>query len=83
MMLKISIVCLLKTLNRYVWLFAQTYVLQIIEENLYDMAHFRGYWLFFGWFQVMSGVFWLVSNSSWMISGGFRWFHVVPGRSSF
>ena len=58
-------------------------VFQILEENLHDMAHFRGYQLFSGWFQVMSVVSWLVSDSSWMVSGSFRWFQVVPGRSSF
>ena len=58
-------------------------VFQILEENLHDMAHFRGFRLFPGWFQVMSVVSWHVSDSSWMISGGFRWFRVVPGRSSY
>ena len=58
-------------------------VFQILEESLHDMAHFRGYRLFPGWFQVMSVVSWLVSDSSWMVSGGFRWFQFVPGRSSF
>ena len=27
-------------------------VFQILEESLHDMAHFRGYRLFPGWFQV-------------------------------
>ena len=54
---------------------------QILEENFYDMAHFIGYGLFPDWFQVMSIVSWLVSDSSWMVSGGFRWFQVVLGRS--
>ena len=58
-------------------------VFQIFEENLHDMAHFRGFRLFAGWFQVMSVVSWLVLDSSWMVSGGFRWFQVVPGLSSF
>ena len=91
MMLIMSIVCLLKTLNRYIRLaetlcsvnYVQPYVLQILEKNLHDMAHFRGYRLFPGWFQVMSVVSRFVSDSSWMVSGGFRWFQVVPGRSSF
>ena len=91
MMLIMSIVCLLKTLNRYIRLdetlcsvnYVQPYVLQILEKNLHDMANFRGYRLFPGWFQVMSVVSWLVSDSSCMVSGGFRWFQVVPGRSSF
>ena len=91
MMLIMPIVCLLKTLNRYIRLaeslcsvtYVQPYVFQIIEENLHDMAHFRGYWLFSGWFQVMSVVSWLVSHSFWMVSGSFRWFQVVPGHSLF
>ena len=91
MMLIMSIVCLLKTLNRYIRLdetlcsvnYVQPYVLQILEKNLHDMAHFKGYRLFPGWFQVMSVVSWLVSDSSCMVSGSFRWFQVVPGRSSF
>ena len=58
-------------------------VLQILEENLHDIAHFRGFRLFPSWFQVRSVVSWVVSDISWMISGGFRWFQVVPGRSSF
>ena len=58
-------------------------VFQILEENLHDMAHFRGFRLFPGWFQLMSVVSWLVSDSFWMVSGGFKWFQVVPGRSSF
>ena len=63
--------------------YLQTYMFQILEENLHDMAHFSGYRLFPGWFQVMSVVSWLVSDSFWMVSGGFKWFQVVPGRSSF
>ena len=58
-------------------------VIQIHEENLHDMAHFRGFRLFPGWFQVMPVVSWLVSDSSWMVSGGFRWFQVFLGRSLF
>ena len=58
MMLTMSIACLLKTLDRYTWLaeslianrYVQPYVFQILEENLYDMAGFRKYWLFPGWF---------------------------------
>ena len=40
--------------------YVQPYVFQIFEESLYDMAHFRGYWLFSGWFQVMLIVFYVV-----------------------
>ena len=40
------------------------------------MAHFTKYWLFLGWFQVMSVV-------SWLVSGSFRWFQDVPGCFSF
>ena len=91
MMLIISVVCVLKTLDRYNWLaeylcsvnYVQTYVFQILEENLNDMAHFRGYRLFPGWFQVMPVVSWLVSDSFWMVSGGFRLFQVVSACSSF
>ena len=90
-MLIMSVVCLLKTLNRYIRLaapicsvnYVQTGVFQVLEENLYDVAHFRGYRLFPAWFHRMSVVSWLVSDSSWMVSGGFRWFQVVPGLSSF
>ena len=72
MMLIMSVVCLLKTLNRYIRLdetlcsvnYVQPYMLQILEKNLHDMAHFRGYRLFPGWFQVMPVVSWLVSDSS-------------------
>ena len=50
MMLIMSIVCLLKTLNRYIWLaetlgsvnYVQPYVVQILEKNLHDMTHLRG-----------------------------------------
>ena len=90
-MLIMCIVCLLKTLNRYIRLaeslcpvnYVQPYVFQILEENLHDMANFRGYRLFPGRFQVMSLVSWFVLDSSWMVSGGFIWFQVVPGRSLF
>ena len=49
MMLIMSIVCLLKTLNRYIRLdetlcsvnYVQPYVLQVLEKNLHDMAHFK------------------------------------------
>ena len=79
MMLIMSVVCLLKTLNRYIRLaeslcsvnYVQTYVFQIREENLHDMAYLRGYRLFPGWFQMMSVVSWLISDNSWMVSGGF------------
>ena len=91
MMLIMSVDCLFKILNSYIRLgeslcyvnYVQPYVFQIHEENLHDMADFRGYRLFPGWFQVMSVVSWLVLDSSWMFSGGFRWFQVVPGCSSF
>ena len=63
--------------------YVQPYVLQILEKNLHHMAHFRGYQLFPGWFQVIAVVSWHVSDSSCMFSGGFIWFHVVSGRSSF
>ena len=70
MMLIMSIVCLLKTLNRNIQLaeslfsvdYVQPCVFQIPEENLYDMAHFRGSRLFPGWFQVMS----VVSVPGWL-----------------
>ena len=47
MMLIMSIVCLLKTLNRYIRLaetlcsvnYVQRYVLHILEKNLRDMIH--------------------------------------------
>ena len=58
-------------------------VFQILEENLHDMAHFRGFRLFPGWFQVMPVVSWLVSDSSWILSGGFRWFQVVSRFSKY
>ena len=56
MILIMSNVCFLKTLNRYIRLaeslysvsYVQPYVFQIFEENLYDMAHFRGCRLFPG-----------------------------------
>ena len=66
MMLIMSVFCLLKTLNRYIRLAESLCsgnnhnVFQILEENLHDMAHFRGFRLFPGWFQVMSVVSWLV-----------------------
>ena len=40
------------------------------------MAHFAKYRLFRGWFQVLSVV-------SWLVSGSFGWFQVVPGRLLF
>ena len=91
MMLIMPIICLLKTLNRYIRLaeslcsvnYVQPNVFQILEENLYHMADFMRIWLFPGWFQVMSVVSWLVSDSSWMISSLFTWFQVVPVCSSF
>ena len=54
MLLIMSIVCLLKTLNRYIQLaesicsvnYVKPYVFQILEDNLYDISHFKGYWLF-------------------------------------
>ena len=58
-------------------------VFQFVEENLHDMAYFRGNRLFPGRFQVISVVSWLVSDSSWMVSGGFKLFQVVTGRSWF
>ena len=85
MMLIMSVVCLLKTLSRYIRLaetvcsvnYVQPYVFQILEEILHDMAYFRGYRLLPGWFQVMSVVSWLVSDSSCMVSGRSRLFFVL------
>ena len=59
MMLIMSIACLLKTLNSYIRLaeslcsvnYVQTYLSQILEESLHDIAHFRGYRLFPGCFR--------------------------------
>ena len=76
MMVTMSIVCLIQSLNRYIRLAeslwsespVQPYMFQILEENLYDfgeMFHFAKYWLCLGWFQVMSVV-------SWLVSGNFR-----------
>ena len=56
MMLTMSIVSVLKTLKRFIRLaeslcsvnYIQTYVFQILEENLHDMANVRGYRLFPG-----------------------------------
>ena len=56
MMLTMSIVSVLKTLKRVIRLaeslcsvnYMQTYVFQILEENLHDMANVRGYRLFPG-----------------------------------
>ena len=53
----------------------------LLEKILYDMADLKRIWLFSGWFQVMSVVSWLVPDSSWVASSGYRWFrsfHVVP-----
>ena len=79
MMLIMSIVCRLKTLNRYIWLaeslcsvnYVQPYVFQFLEENVYDMDHFREYRFFPGWFQIVPGWFQLVLV-------GLRSFQVVP-----
>ena len=71
MMLIMSIVCLLVTLSRYIWLdellcsvnYVQPFVFEILEENVHDVAVFREDWLFPGWFQMMSVVSWVVSYS--------------------
>ena len=60
MMLIMCIVCLLKTLNRYIRLaeslcsvnYVQPYMFQILEENLYDYASFYE-----------------ISVISWLVSG--------------
>ena len=58
LMISMSIVCLLKSLHRYIRLadeslcsvnYVKLYMFQILEENFY-MDHFRGYRLFPGWF---------------------------------
>ena len=79
LMLIMSLVCVLKTLKRYIRFaeslcsvnYVQRYVFQIREVNLHNIAHFRGYRLFPSWFQVMPVVSWLVSDNSWMVPGGF------------
>ena len=84
MMLIMSIVCLLKTLNRYIWLaeslcsvnYVEPYMFSILKKIYMIMAHFTKYWLFLDWFQVMSVV-------SWLVPGSFRWLQVVTGRFSF
>ena len=69
--------------------YAQPYVFQIIEKNLYDMAHFRGNLLFPGWFQVMTVVSWPVSDNFWIVSDcldGFRFlrsFQVLVNTETF
>ena len=79
MMLIMSIVCLLLTLDRYIRLaeslhsvnYVQPYMFQILEENLYNN----------GPFYEISVILWLVLGDVWLVSVGFRWFQVVPGRS--
>ena len=80
-----SIVCLIMTLSRYIRLveslcfvnYVQPYLFQILEKRSMiwlvseDIVYFLP-----GWFQVMPVV-------SWLVSGGFRWFQVVPDRSLF
>ena len=51
-------------------------MIQIHEENLHDMAHFRGFRLFPGWFQIVPGWFQVVLD-------GFRSFQVVPRFSKY
>ena len=83
MILIMSIVCLLITLNSYIQSveslsvnYAQAYMFQILEENLYDH----------GPFSEISVISWLVSGDVscfLVVSGSFKWFQVVPGRFSF
>ena len=84
MMLIMSFVCLLKTLNRNIQLdetlcsvnYVQPYVLQILEKNLHDMAHLRGYRLFPGLFQIVPVWFQVALD-------GFRLFQVVTRFSKY
>ena len=84
MMLIIAIVCLAETSSRYIRLaeslcsvnYVQRCVFQILEENLHDHGSFYENRLFLGWFKVMPVV-------SWLVSGSFIWFQVVPGLFSF
>ena len=83
-MLIMAIFCLAKTLSRYIQLaeslcsvnYVQRYMFQILEENLHDHGSFFENRLFLGWFKVMPVV-------SWLVSGNFICFQVVPGRFSF
>ena len=71
MMLIMSVACLFKTLKRYIRVseslcsvkYVQSDVFQIPEEDLCDMVGCIGYRLFLDWFQVISVVFWLDSDS--------------------
>ena len=86
LMILMSIVCLLKTLHGYIRLADESLCSVNYVQYLYDMAHFRGYQLFPGWFQVISVVSWVVSNSSWLFSCGlnsFSLFQVVPDYSKY
>ena len=91
MMLIMYVVCVLKTLNRYIRLaeslcsanYVQTYVFQILEENLHDMAHFRRYRLFPGWFQVMPFISWIAPERFQVILDGFRSLQVLPRFSKY
>ena len=47
------------------------------------MAHFAKYWLFLGWFQVMSVVSWLVSGNFQIVSGRFRSFLGLASTEKF
>ena len=78
-MLIMSIVCLVKTLNKFIRLaeslcsvnYVQPYMLQTLEENLYHMIHFREYRLFPDLFHIVPGWFQVVLDA-------FRLLQVAP-----
>ena len=84
MMLIMSIVCLDKTLNKFIRLaeflcsvnYVQPYMLQTFEENLYHMTHFREYRLFPDLFQIVPGWFQVVLDA-------FRLLQVTPRFSKY
>ena len=77
MMLIMSIVCLLKTLNRCIRLAESLCYLNYVQPYAFQILESVISWVF----QVMSVISSLASDNFWKVSGGFRWFQVVPGRS--
>ena len=80
MMLIMPIVCPLRTLNRYIQLAESLCSVNYIQPHAFEVLESVISWLVSSEVSCFSS---LALDNFCKVLGGFRWFQVVPDRSSF
>ena len=80
MMLIMPIVCLLKTLNKYIRSAESLCSVNYVQLHAFQILESVISWLVLSDVSCFSS---LALDNFWKVLGGFKWFQVVPRRSSF